>query len=702
MKKIVSYIMLTGLLLAGACNDYLEVDAPSSVDEDFVFSSPEEAYKVLIGCYDIWQSADGGMFYDAQIVGSDAETHPEAYSAQARHIPEGLFATEFDINNSNWVEAWGYFYKIINRANIMMEAIEAKSEYTEAVAAGETTTWTQLYGEAAVFRANGYFYLIRYWGDVPYFDVPIRSTDQTDTKGLDARDVIYDAELAKLQAVAPLMYRLGEGGLTAERFTRTFAEALVGKMALAAGGYQLRRTDFDYGSVTLEIKGTERWSAVYARRSDYRTYLNLAKDYFKRVVDNPGAAYLITSDTRGEAFKNPFQRHFQYIMDLQVSPESIYEVGVTRGVSNSEFPYAFGRPSGGGSRNSYPNKSYGQSRIIASFYYGEFSPLDLRREVTACVTANSGSASERLINFSPGSRERGGLANNKLDESRMADPYIAAQRQSGCNWVQMRLADVILNLAYVYAMTGDEGNAKIELAKVRSRAFLAEDQTEQVDNYIAALSGEALIDGIMQERKFELAGEGHLRWDMIISGKMPERIKAMRDRQIAMVAGLKADGYYTFPNTGMTIANYIWTKMVNMSDYGLNYMLTTRTTVAADDALYPVLAPGWRGNCDAWSNVGFTPTSGERNLAIQGIFRYIDPNGAEAAALEADGYVKTAWGSNIVANEGHYTTDLFKGYPDDFFTAGVPPRYMAALSFETLSKSNGFITQGYGHSGTGE
>jgi hypothetical protein len=58
------------------------------------------------------------------------------------------------------------------------------------------------------------------------------------------------------------------------------------------------------------------------------------------------------------------------------------------------------------------------------------------------------------------------------------------------------------------------------------------------------------------------------------------------------------------------------------------------------------------------------PTSGTRNLAIKGLFNYIDPNGREAAALVAQGYKKTNWGASIVANEGQYTTSVFKGYTD--------------------------------------
>ena len=122
-------------------------------------------------------------------------------------------------------------------------------------------------------------------------------------------------------------------------------------------------------------------------------------------------------------------------------------------------------------KNAYPCKGYGQSRIYASFYYGDYDTLDLRRDATVTVSANSGACSESLISFAPGSRINGGLANNKWDESRMPDPNTANQRNSGINWVQMRMADVILLLAETYAELGDEDLAKAELTKSKSTCF---------------------------------------------------------------------------------------------------------------------------------------------------------------------------------------------------------------------------------------
>lgn len=694
MKKIL-YIFLTVLMFTSlSCKDYLEVSSPSNVDEEFVFSTPDEAYKVLIGCYEIWRNCNNALFYDVQVVGSDAECHPESYDAQTRHIPEGLYAADLTIDFADAINSFASFYKVANRANMIMKVIGEKEAYKTAKAAGQTTAWTQLYGEAATFRASAYHELIRYFGDVPHFSEAIYSTSAVEGATLVSRDEIYDFEIAALKDAEPLMYRIGEGGINAERFSRTFVQGLIARMALHAGGYGLRRTDFNYGAVTFTQIGSEQWNAKYVRRTDYKKYYEIAKTYLEACETNSGSATLITTDSRGAGFNNPFQRNFQYNNDLQVSPESLFEIAETQG-QFSERPYAFGRPSDGGGSNAFPCKSYGQSRMYPAFYYGDFDPKDLRRDVTTTVTSNSGACTEKIIAFTPGSRSNGGLPNNKWDESRMAKPYTTTQRQSGVNWPIMRMADVVLMLSEVYAELGDEAKAKTELTKVRSRAFLAADKTEKVTNYISSLSGDALKEAIQQERKLEFAGEGIRRYDLIRTGKLPEKIKQVRDAQIAMVNGLKSKGYYTFPN-GNTISNFIWVKAVNVADLGMTKMLTTNCEVAETDPTYPVRFPAWRGNCDLWTASGYTAITGTRNLAIQGLFKYIDPAGAEAKALEAAGYKKTAWASTIVANEAQYTTNIFKGYTDANYAAGVPPRYLFAMSSETISKSNGLITNGYG------
>jgi len=703
MKKLFYFVLTVSVLMNTSCEkDFLQVQAPSSVDDSFVFGTPDEARKVLNGLYDIWHDLDKNLYYDVMSVGSDSEHHPEPYTAQARHIPMGLFPVPYDINDGNSLNTWNEGYTIIARANIMMAAIEAKEEYQQAVASGTPNDWTNLYGEALCHRATNYKLLISYFGDVPYYNYPITSTAQTDTLGYTIRDRIYDSEIAALKKAAPLMYKLGENGNTAETFSGTYAYYLAARLAFDAAGFQLRRTDFDYEDVTFEQWGQEssEWKCKYVRNSSWQSYMQTAKEYYLNTINNLGSAHLIESDDRGAQFDNPFQRNFQYLLDLEVSPESLFECGYTR-TQNSDWPYSWGRPSGGAGSGDHPNKCYGQGRINPYYVYSDFDPADKRRDVTACFTGNSGKAGEKLMSWARGNREKGGLASNKFDESRMADPYIPSQRRSGVNWQQVRLGEVMLDLAYAAAATGDEATAKTYFKKVRSRAFSAANQATKVNAYVDAMSGQTLLEGIEQELKLETGGEGKRRWDTILFGTFPKHIQEMRDNMRAMIAGLANNGYYTFAN-GVQISSYIYTKFVKIKDVDPSLDLLTYQTpvgLSVSDPDYPVLVPGWRGTNNGWADYlsTLTPAGQLNHIAQYGMFRYIDPNGAEAAALEADGYVKSPWGINLVNNVVEYTDDFFLGYPDGSYAAGVPPRYIMPLGYATLSTSNGNLTQGYGH-----
>lgn len=705
MKKYI-YIFLVALMgFNTSCSDYLEVTTPSNVDDDFVFYNTGEAYKVIMGGYDLYRDVYPTLFYDISVVGSDAECHPEAYTAQTRHIAEGLFATDGNIDEANMVNVWLKYYKMANRANMIIENIKNLPGFQADWAKSTPTTWTQLYGEAIVMRAIAYHELTRFYGDVPHFKKPIISKSMVDSAVCSSRDETLDFQLAELQRVEPKMFRLGEGGITAERFSRSFVQGLIGRIALYAGGYSLRRNDFDYGDVTFEDNTSDfvrtHRNSMYVRRTDWQDYYKLANQYLKLCVENPGSAILITTDERipASAFSNPFQRNFQYTMDMSVSPESLYEIGYSQ-TQQTEWGYAFGRPSDGGGGPAYPCKAYGQSRVYTSVYYGDFDTLDLRRDVTVAVTASSGACVEKIMTFAPGSRSSGGLAINKWDESRMKNPYTLKQRNSGMNAVTMRMADVILMLAETYAYLdaangGSESLAKAEWSKVRARAFKPADKATKVDAYIAARgTGDALKEGIAQERKIELIGEGIRRWDLIRTGKLPQKVVELRARQLAMYNGIVADHYYTFPETGMTISDTIYTKSVNTKDLGMTNMMTTQCDVASSDPTYPVKFPSWRGQHDGWT--AMDNVTGTRNLAIMGINRFIAPTSVEGKALVAAGYRKTNWGNVIKANKAQYVDDIFKGYPDASYSAKLPPLIILPMSTETITKSNGLITNGYG------
>lgn len=700
MKKILYTIFGVGMLFfTTSCSDFLKTESPSDVDVDFVFSDPSTARAALKSAYESWRSKayvhSNGLFYDLCAVGSDSERHPEAYAAQTRHIAENLYAggtANFSIDFADSGTAWTYLYSIIATTNTLINAFESSASFNTYMNAGKPSEMSQLYGEAVALRATAYLELCRFFGDVPH-----QLVSGVPAEGLTSRDEIYEYHINKLIQVEPLMYRVGEeANAVVTYMTRTYVQGLIGRMCLYAGGYATRRTDLDADfyknlkgeTLTFTQIGTENNGAVYNRRTDYKTFYETAKTYLSACVSNPGTVTLITSDNRstsktGQAFGNPYQNVFQQMMsgDTEVSKESVYEIPETYGLQ-SERPYAFGRPSNGGNKNAYPCKSYGQSRFHPTYYYGDFDPNDMRRDVTATVTASSGAGLEVMVDFKPGSKSSGGIVNNKWDENRMPTPYTAAQRNSGINTPYMRFSDVILMLAEVYAELGEDSKAKEELRKVHERAFKTA-ALANLDGFISSYGG--IKEAIAQERKLEFGGEGLRRYDLIRTGKLPEAIAKLKSDLTAMITGLETSGYYTFKN-GNTISNYIWVKSVDAKNT-FGYRLTTQCT----DESNPVLFPGWRGQNDSWETFGCVYKSTTTNIAIKGLFKYIDPYGTEAAALVADGYKQTDWGKTILANKAEYTTNVFCGYE-----AGKAPIYLVPMNSNTISSSNGKITNGYG------
>lgn len=726
MKKIIYTILVSiaaSFAVSSCSNEYLNTSSPSVVDANFVFSNDVTARAAMYGVYEAWRSIcqsdvfGDGLYYALDVAGSDIERHPEPFANQpGRHWAECLYqngtytGTYGLLSYQKEQNAYTGLYDCISKANAVITAMENSEGYAEWSKSDTPSKLSQLYGEAICARSSCYRELVKYYGDVPFATVA-----GVAAKGLAPRDSIYECVISDLERVIPLMYRVGETGeMQKNIFSRTFAEGMIGRICLDAAGYQTRRADLgsDFykdgkGSVlsfeTLGTPNANAGNAVYGRRSDWKSFVAKAKLYFKAVIDNQGSAVWHDTDPRstskaGQEFGNPYQYFFQQMNDLEYADESIYEYAMTQGKTNDARPYSYGRPSSGGGSNRFPCKNYGQGRENPAFYWGVFDPQDMRRDVSICITGSKGDGSEVLLPFAPGSKTAGGgLSLNKWDENRMAQPYCLSQRKSGINGPYMRLAEIYLGYAEACAANGDDGDAKTYLAKVRERSFPK--GQANTDAFITSCG--SVYKAVIQERGFEFAGEGDRRWTLIRSGLLPEAIKSIKTLTAKMIDGLSADGYYTFAN-GNTISNYIWTMTVNGKAI-TGHRLTTQTPEGLDKTSdeYATLFPGWRGQNDDWeaagqaigvneSNIAKYLTAGDKtNLAVQGIFNYIAPDSAEAKALEARGYKKTAYASNIVKYAAEYLDYLFYDY--DYTSA---PIYLMPYTPNIIT--TGGFTNGYG------
>ena len=633
-------------------------------------STVSETFKTLAYCYGTYKSVAGGGNYNWNDAASDAEYYPEYMSNNGRI---GYLRPQ-EAGADNKSGQFNNLFKIAARCARIGNILAEKDEVKSALEAGKVDDWTQLYGEAWTFWAYAYTELVRHFGDVP-FGIENSVVEEYE---LTSRYEILDACIAKLKEVEKSMYDLGQGGIQAERMSRTFANMLIAEANLMAGGYQTLRSDVDglYEGISFETKYTNsdsKTQAFFARRNDWQKYYQEAQTYFRKVVsgERKGTLTLVTTDDRG--LDNPFQRGFQYIMDMQVSPESVFEVGNVA-PQQSERPYSQGRPSDGGNANNAPCKVFSGIRVIPTAYYQVWEDGDKRWDASVVVTGSDGKGNEALVNLGSGSRLSGGIAINKWDISKMANPYTVKPRNSGMNYVFFRMNNTMLKLAEVDIALGETAEATSLINQLRSRAGVATLAT-------------ATVDDLILEYKRECMGEGDIKFAEIRTGKFTELGKAMRAELKEVIAGLEKDGYYTFKN-GRTISCYVWTKLVDISGDGKG--VNTRNRVDGD----PARCPGWRGIYDYTQipAVAGVVTGTTHNLAIEGLFEYIDPNGAKAEELEANGYKKVEWASKMVSEQGTlWDYNMLSG-----IDLSDVPLYFHPIPRETLDQSKGNVTNGYG------
>lgn len=668
-KSILPFVAIGCMLVATACSDYLDIDTPDKTDDAFVSSSPSETLKVLSHGYAIYrETVLGRSNYDwNDHFASDIEYYPENNSSNnvnAKMVPE-------DIPCDRIKEPFDALYTMISYASKTIELVEAKSEYQKAKAENSKNEWTQLRGEAEAMRAMGYFDLIRHCGDIPYGYENNYVKDYV----LSSRFDIYEDIYNRLADVQGLMYKVGENGLNCERMTATFAAALLGKIALYSGGWQTIRTDIDdlYGSVSFDVKATDgKRKCAYARRSDYTEYYKRAEKWFSKALgEYAGSTTLVKTDDRSYT-DNPFQRHFQYGMNLESSPEAILETGCIQNRVGQLYAYEFGRGCNGGG-NTSPNKVFAAIRMVPTFYYGGYELDDKRRDVSGGVTGYDGKGNEVPYSFKPGAKTDGGICLNKWDVCRQEPYFVGKQGSQGYNIPILRVADVMLLLAEVKAELNEDGALSL-VNTIRQRAF-GDDK-----HNLSGLSNDQLKEAIFLERKRELFGEGSLRFDMIRTGKFSEKALAVRAEMKRLADEIKAKGFCSFSN-GNVMPAYIWTKQVEGA----------RLTYDCRNTSDPVEYPGWRGILDLQAE-GLPVTGTAHNTAIKGLFEYYDPNGSEAAALEADGYSKVAWGITLAENIDIYLSNILPGIS----SADDVPCYFWAIPYEIVSQSNGRVTNGYG------
>lgn len=483
----IRHTLMCSLLLAGlsSCSDYLDVDAPSKVTDEHVFSNIDDANLLLNAVYQATCNSNtyGNAYLTTFNFNSDVDFATSSSEEQSvNHNEWKVFDGEAD--GSSIKSTWDAAYKTIERANNFVAAAEASSLY------GNESLY-QMIGEAKCIRAMNYLDMVILWGDIPFTFT--RTYDQESLiMPMGNRDEILTALINDLKAAAPKMKKAKEITEGVERCSKEFAWSLISRIAMFRAGYSLRHGEDANAVGTMQ------------RADDYKDYYEIARTYADSVIQE--GTHSLTND-----FMQVFNDECNY--SVVSNDDVIFEIPFVLNV-NGNIGYVNG-PAGSFSSASdtdHPWGKMGGSAGLNAFYRFTFDKGDVRRN----------SVGYWSYGYDGVAALQNSYVNYCLKWSKLWDKSHTqgntSEGNTGINFPYMRYADVLLMFAEAEnELNGPTDAAKKALKTVRERAFRgASNKSEMVETYVANLaSKEDFFKAIVDERAWEFGGE-NIRWKDLV------------------------------------------------------------------------------------------------------------------------------------------------------------------------------------------
>lgn len=617
MKLRNIFISGLGVMALTACNDFLDVDAPSKSGISSVYSSAKDVNQALNGVYaDILaKNTFGEAFTYSLILNSDVDFSSNSTESKQTNTPKRY---DVDASSSTANSVWNACYSGIENANNLCYYLENSDIYKPENP--DYASLRQMMGEARVMRAMLYYELLCYWGDVPFTLKPTSYTNNFNPP-VTSRDKIARELIEDLAEIAPDMNFAKENAEGIERISKEACWGLIARIALQASGYSLRHAPDD--ATTYGYMGEPS-------AEDKLFFLEKARTYADSVIAS--GTHKLEKD-----YQQVFLDECNFIVDNGDDPifEIPFAIESTGSIGYRQGPKF---ASSGGETKAQWGETGGNQQV-ESFYRYSFKANDKRKY---CQSGWFSYTFEGTPTLNAGYS----FYNNKwskLYNNTNAFTKISASN-TGINFPYLRYADVLLMYAEAdLKLTGTVNPEAVKAVKqVRERAF----RGFAVPDVVATDSASFLKE-ILDERKWEFAGE-NIRWkDLVRNNQLGETLfwTFMRYYAVAEDAGIGCswsdkvqdhDGIPYFDKAMLpNRVSYIWIKNPAEDSLFANHTLpiiyiinkeSSNTSLATKDPVFglPISsATAIKNNPQKW----FT----DNNLPYEAI---LEPNNDAATKLE--------------------------------------------------------------------
>lgn len=488
-KSIILGVALScSALIFSGCSDYLDLTPTDKNSSKAMWSKPEYGKLALNNLYNYIHIY--GQFGDGQAgIGlTEGATETLKYGSKTRMVHMD-FANELafgqGVNDVSSVEAllggWADLYYRVTKVN------EIYYDYKKYASFDEETS-KQFEGQMRFFRGFLYFELLKRYKDVILYDENIENI--TPSKPLNSEEEGWDMVQADLDYAAknlPVEWGAADYG----RITSGAAYAMLSRAMLYAERWDVAKSAAKAVIDMTSASGSKKYDlnpifrqAFISNESNLNTesileyrYLSSGPNHNFDDLFSPKGDPQIVQGGMG----TPTQEMVESFEKADGSGFPDWSAWYVDGGTTQTPPYADLEP-----------------RFHATVLYNQ--AIWKGREIEPFVGGIDGWCSYRDDPNPQGRTTTGYYLRKLVDEKHNFASRISSEQP----WIAIRYAEVLLNYAEACYRSNDEGQANWAIGKIRERVSLP----------YTNKSGNQLMAAIRQERKVELAYEGHLYWDM--------------------------------------------------------------------------------------------------------------------------------------------------------------------------------------------
>jgi starch-binding outer membrane protein, SusD/RagB family len=458
-------LIAAGIFTFTSCSeDFLQVNPTGTNLEENYYLDENQAYSALVAVYDLMRKQSGGFENMVTMLNAGSDDN----FAGGGNASDGAGIQSFaiySINSSTIPRSyWSDFYQGIFRANVLLERLP-DVPMDEAVKARFTA-------EAKALRAFYYFELVTMFRNIPLITTPLEPSEFY-TKLQDPPEAVYAQIEQDLNEAIPDLPAMLNIATEAGRLNRGAAQAILGKV------YLYQHKDAQAAQMFAEVNGDPAG----------------ANQYGYELLDNYADLWVVDNKYNSESILET--AHTQQSNTIWDNWGSGTDEG--NSINTMVGPRGYS-PIGNG-----PRYRPGWSFNTFTLDFIDFMAGDPRFDAT--VLDMNALVANNLATYTPAHNDTGYFLKKFMptddDLTDGGGEQILNFRQ---NYYVIRLADTYLLEAEALGGTG--ARAQALLNAVRARVGLPPVPVS--------------LQAVWDERRRELAGEGH-RWkDLVRTGRAPQ------------------------------------------------------------------------------------------------------------------------------------------------------------------------------------